>query len=160
MEKAKKILTNKLFVNLVCGLITMGYFILFSKQYSKLDAYELEDYLHLSSLVFLIISIVFMEISYRNGKGLIFINGIEFLIIAIFVLLTQHMIYVLGSNIEIYSLTGANIIGVYYILKSAILYTKMQQDKLNSLSDIKEIVKDEPKKIIPRRKNKKEEEGK
>ena len=98
-----------------------------------------------------------MEISYRNGKGLIFINGIEFLIIAIFVLLTQHMIYVSGSNIEIYSLTGANIIGVYYILKSAIFYTKMQQDKLNSLSDIKEIVKDEPKKIIPRRKNKKEE---
>ena len=91
MEKVKKILINTLFVNLVCGLITMGYFILFSKQYSK------------------------------------------------------------------YSLTGANIIGVYYILKSAILYTKMQQDKLNSLSDIKEIVKDEPKKIIPRRKNKKEE---
>ena len=157
MEKVKKILTNTLFVNLVCGLITMGYFILFSKQYSKLGAYELEDYLHLSSLVFLIISIVFMEISYRNGKGLIFINGIEFLIIAIFVLLTQHMIYVSGSNIEIYSLTGANIIGVYYILKSAILYTKIQQDKLNSLSDIKEIVKDEQKKIIPRRKNKKEE---
>ena len=58
MEKVKKILINTLFVNLVCGLITMGYFILFSKQYSKLGAYELEDYLHLSSLVFLIISIV------------------------------------------------------------------------------------------------------
>ena len=39
MEKVKKILTNKLFVNLVCGLITMGYFILFSKQYSKLLEY-------------------------------------------------------------------------------------------------------------------------
>ena len=67
MEKVKKILINTLFVNLVCGLITMGYFILFSKQYSKLDAYELEDYLHLSSLVFLIISIVFMEISYNSN---------------------------------------------------------------------------------------------
>ena len=27
MEKVKKILTNKLFVNLVCGLITMGYLV-------------------------------------------------------------------------------------------------------------------------------------
>ena len=34
MEKVKKILTNTLFVNLVCGLITMGYFILFSNRIS------------------------------------------------------------------------------------------------------------------------------
>ena len=45
-------------------------------------------------------------------------------------------------------------------VKSAILYTKDQQNKLKDLSDIKDIVKDEPIKKATKRKNKKVEEGK
>ena len=44
---------------------------------------------------------------------------------------------------------------MYYILKSALLYTKEQQNKLNNLSDIKEIVKEESIKKETKRKNKK-----
>ena len=40
------------------------------------------------------------------------------------------------------------------------MYTKMQQDKLNALSDIKELVKEEPTKKATKRKNIKVEEGK
>ena len=42
-------------------------------------------------------------------------------------------------------------------LQDLIKKAKEQQDKLNSLSDIKEIVKDEPIKKVSKRKNKKEE---
>ena len=49
---------------------------------------------------------------------------------------------------------------VYYILKSAIVFTKDKHDQLKKLSDIKEIVKEEPTKKATKRKNIKVEEGK
>ena len=41
----------------------------------------------------------------------------------------------------------------YYIIKSAIMYTKMRHDQLKELSDIKDIVKEEPTKKVTKRKN-------
>ena len=160
MEKVKNILTQKIFTNLTFALITIIYFIFFSTQYVKLDTLTLIKYINGSSMLFLGISIIMMEIAYRKNDEFIFFNGIEFLAMAIFILLTQHMAKVLNCSIQVYTLAGANLFSVYYILKSAILYTKEQQDRLNNLSDIKEIVKDEPIKKASKRKNKKIEEGK
>ena len=61
---------------------------------------------------------------------------------------------------QIYTQIGSNLFVVYYILKSAIIYTKGKKEELDSFSDIKEIVKDEPIKKATKRKNKKVEEGK
>ena len=157
MEKGKNILTKNIVQNLTYALITVIYFVFFSTQYSKFGSLELSRYLNISSLFFLTISIIFMEISLRKEDSLTFINGLEFLAIAIFILLTQHMTRTLNYSISNYTLAGANFFAIYYILKSATLYTKEQQDKLNSLSDIKEIVKDEPIKKASKRRNKKEE---
>ena len=160
MIKIKNILAQKILINLTYALIAVIYFTFISTQYTKLDANILEQYIRASSMLFLGISILMMEIAYRKNEGLTFFNGIEFLAMAVFVLLTQHMPKILGCTMQEYALSGANFIAIYYILKSAILYTKEQQDKLNSLSDIKEIVKDEPVKKVSKRKNKKVEEGK
>ena len=157
MEKVKNILTQNIVINLTYAIVTVIYFVFISTQYSKFGGVNLSNYIHISSLFFLAISIAIMEISFRKSDELTFINGIEFLAMAVFILLTQHMTKLFNYSIQVYTLTGANFIGIYYILKSAVLYTKEQQDKLNSLSDIKEIVKDEPIKKVSKRKNKKEE---
>ena len=157
MEKVKNILTQSIVINLTYAIITVIYFVFISTQYSKFSGINLNNYIHISSLFFLGISIVIMEISFRKSDELIFTNGIEFLAMAVFILLTQHMAKLFNYSIQVYTLAGANFIGIYYILKSAVLYTKEQQDKLKSLSDIKEIVKDEPIKKVSKRKNKKEE---
>ena len=157
MEKVKNILTQNIVINLTYAIITVIYFVFISTQYSKFGGVNLSNYIHISSLFFLAISIAIMEISFRKSDELTFINGIEFLAIAVFILLTQHMTKLFNYSIQVYTLAGANFIGIYYILKSAVLYTKNQQDKLNSLSDIKEIVKDEPIKKASKRKNKREE---
>ena len=157
MEKVKNILTQNIVINLTYAIITVIYFIFISTQNSKFSGANLNNYIHISSLFFLAISIVIMEISFRKSEELTFINGIEFLAMAVFILLTQHMTKLFDYSIQVYTLAGANFIGIYYILKSAVLYTKEQQDKLKSLSDIKEIVKDEPIKKVSKRKNKKEE---
>lgn len=160
MVKIKNILAQRILINLTYALIAVIYFTFISTQYIKLDANTLEQYIRASSMLFLGISIIMMEIAYKKNEGLTFFNGIEFLAMAVFVLLTQHMPKILECTMQEYALSGANFIAIYYILKSAILYTKEQQDKLNSLSDIKEIVKDEPIKKASKRKNKKVEEGK
>lgn len=157
MEKVKNILTQNIVINLTYAIITVIYFVFISTQYSKFSGVNLNNYIHISSLFFLGISIVIMEISFKKSDEMIFTNGIEFLAMAVFILLTQHMTKLFNYSIQVYTLAGANFIGIYYILKSAVLYTKNQQDKLNSLSDIKEIVKDEPIKKASKRKNKKEE---
>ena len=158
MEKVKNILTQNIVINLTYAIVTVIYFVFISTQYSKFSGINLNNYIHISSLFFLGISIVIMEISFKKSDELIFTNGIEFLAMAVFILLTQHMTKLFNYSIQVYTLAGANFIGIYYILKSAILYTKEQQNKLNNLSDIKEIVKDEPIKKASKRKNKKEEE--
>lgn len=157
MEKVKNILTQNIVINLTYAIVTVIYFVFISTQYSKFGGVNLSNYIHISSLFFLAISIAIMEISFRKSDELTFINGIEFLAMAVFILLTQHMAKLFNYSIQVYTLAGANFIGIYYILKSAIVYTKEQQNKLNNLSDIKEIVKDEPIKKASKRKNKKEE---
>lgn len=157
MIKIKNILDKKILLNLTFALIAIIYLIFISIQYIKLEPLMLEKYLNASIMLFLVISIVMLEISYRKKDGYIFFNGLEFLTIAIFVLLAQHISKNLNCTLQVYTLTGANLFAIYYILKSAILYTKNQHEKLKNLSDIKDIVKDEPIKKESKRKNKKEE---
>lgn len=160
MEKVKSMLTQRILINLTYAVVTVIYFVFLSTQYTKISTINMNNYIRISSMFFLGISIIMMEFAYKKDDKQTFINGIEFLVIAIFILLTQHITKLLNYDIQVYELIGANFLAIYYLLKAAILYTIEQQERLNSLSDIKEIVKDEPIKKESKRKNKKIEEGK
>ena len=87
------------------------------------------------------------------------------MILAIFTLLIKHIPKLFNCSTQTYILIGSYLFAIYYMLKSTILYTREKQEDLRKLSDIKEIVKDEPVKKATKRKNKKEvkemkEEGK
>lgn len=114
----------------------------------------------ISSIAFLAIAITMFEIGYRKDKVQIFINGIELFALATMTLLIKHIPKILGCTIKNYIIVVIFVFITYYILKIAIMYTKSKYDKLKSLSDIKEIVKEEPLKKVAKRKNKKVEEGK
>ncbi len=160
MKKIKNILKQNIILNLTYAVVILIYFVFFSTQYTKIPNLQLDFYINISSLFLLAIALIIMEISFKKDDILAFLNGIEFVAIAIFILLTQHITRQFNYSIQAYTLSGADIFAVYYVLKSAILYTKDQQNRLNSLSDIKDIVKDEPIKKASKRKNKKIEEGK
>ena len=98
-----------------------------------------------------------IEISYKKESDSIAMYGIEFLALAIFTLLIKHMPKLFQCNTQTYILIGSYLFAIYYMLKTAVLYTKERQEELNKLSDIKEIVKNEPVKKATKRKNKKEE---
>ena len=160
MEFLKKPIVRDILANIIYLLLIVIYFVCFNTQGKLLSAKILTQFINISSIVFLIISIIMLEVGYRKENTKIFINGIEFLILAIFTLLIKHMPKVLGNTMKSYVEVGIYVAIVYYILKSAIVFTKNKYDQLKKLSDIKEIVKEEPTKKITKRKNIKVEEGK
>ena len=160
MKIFKKTIVRDIITNIIYLILVAIYFICFNTQGSLLESTVLTQYINISSMTFLAIAIVFFEIGFRKEKWKIFVNGIEFLILAILTLLIKHIPKVLSITMKDYTEIVTCAFIAYYILKSAIMYTKEKQNQLKSLSDIKEIVKEEPTKKATKRKNIKVEEGK
>lgn len=151
------IITGDVLANLAYSSMIMIYFMFFNIQYEVVSEIILNKYINISSIVFLLISILLIEISYKKEDDSILIYGLEFILLAIFTLLIKHIPKLLHCNTQTYILIGSYLFAIYYMLKSTILYTKERQEDLRKLSDIKEIVKEEPIKKITKRKNTKKE---
>ena len=160
MNILKKPIVKDVITNVVYLILIIIYFVCFNTQVTPLEQTILIKYIDISSLVFLIIAIVMFEVGYRNKITKIFINEVEFLVLTIATLLIKHIPKTLGYTMKQYTETVTCAFIAYYILKSVIMYTKLKHDELKNLSDIKEIVKEEPIKKATKRKNKKVEEGK
>ena len=160
MNILKKTIVKDVITNIIYLILMIIYFICFNTQVITLEQTILTRYIDISSMTFLVIAIIMFEVGYRNNKSKIFINGVEFLVLAIATLLIKHIPKTLGYTVENYIKILIYVFIAYYILKLVILYTKTKRDELKKLSDIKEIVKEEPIKRVTKRKNKKVEEGK
>ena len=90
------------------------------------------------------ISIIIFEIAYKKDDGIIAITGIEILITAFHTLSILHIVQVSAFDFRIYILTSSYLFAIYFVLKSMIIYTMEKRKYLKSLSDIKNIVKNEP----------------
>lgn len=102
--------------------------------------------LKIFSFLFLAIAIVLFEIAYRKGNGNLAIYGIEFLAVAIFSLFLAYIIFDLDENYKKNYLLVNVFIACYYILKSIFISVRIKGEYMNSISDVKEIVKKEKRK--------------
>ena len=116
-----------------------------------------ELFIKLFSWFDFLFSIFIFEIAYKKDNDEISLNGIEFLVLSIFSLLIQYIPKLLKIDENTYMLAGTYIFLIYYGIKNIIIYTCERKKELDNLSDIKEIVKDEPIKKETKRKNKTEE---
>ena len=64
----KKEFLKKVLINLIIALVAIIYFVIFSTQYTRLDSSILYRYTDISSLIFLGIAIVAMEVSYKKSN--------------------------------------------------------------------------------------------
>lgn len=162
IKNINEIVTGDVLANLAYSSMIMIYFMFFNLQYEVLPEHILTKYINISSIIFLGLAILMIEIAYKKEKDNILLYGVEFLLLAVFTLLIKHIPKLLDCNTQTYILIGSYLFAIYYMLKSTVLYTKERQEELKSFIDIKEIVKDEPIKKPTKRKNKKikEEEGK
>lgn len=157
MEEEKennKLIRKKIFENLIIAIAMMIYFIIINFSYIRVDENLLLHGIKIASLVILFISIVTFEIAYNKDSGSIAINGIEVLVLAIHTLTIRIVVNKFKIDFDKYVLYSTYIFAIYYVLKSMIIYTIEKKKYLDSLSDIHEIVNNEPvKKEAKKRKN-------
>ena len=141
--KSNKVSFN-VYKNILIAIIVMLYFIIINTLYYKLEDIMLLNILKILSMVILIFGIILLEIAYRKEKGGLGINSIETIALAGHTLSTAHIVQLQKFEFANYILVSSYMFSIYFLFKSIIIYTKERRDYLNSLSDIKEIVANEP----------------
>ena len=142
-EVSQEIL-KKIFKNLIIAIVVMIYFIFTNILYTKLDLENLEMATQIVSGVFIVSGLIVLEIAYKKDSGTLTITAIELLILSMHALFINHVITIYNFDFRVYLLTSSYIFAIYYVLKSIVIYTKARMKYLRSLSDVSEIVKDEP----------------
>ena len=140
VEKRKKI-NKKIFVNVLVAISIVLYFIFINLGYANL---ELEKYLidlKVFSIVTIGITIVLFERAYKKDSGEITIFGIETLVLSIITLLTSYYCVVYSNKYPYIINCIAVLFGLYYVVKSTIIYLKMKKKALYASGDIHKIVK-------------------
>ena len=146
-----------IFKNLLKAIGIMCYFIILNFAYTRMNLDRLINDIEVFSGIFLVLGLVFLERAYKNDDGKIAISGIELLCLSMHSLSINHVITFYKYDFRLYLLTSSYIFAIYYVLKSIVIYTKEKRKYLKDLSDISEIVKEEPikKEAKKRRKNNK-----
>ena len=130
--------------NILIAVVIMIYFIIINTLYYKLDKSLLLNILKALSIVILLFGLIILEIAYRKEKGNLGINAIEIIILAGHTLSIAHIVQLKKFEFANYILVSSYMFSIYFIFKSIIIYTKEKRDYLKSLSDIREIVVNDP----------------
>ena len=133
-----------IFKNLLKAIGIMCYFIILNFAYTRMNLDRLINDIEVFSGIFLVLGLVFLERAYKKDDGKIAISGIELLCLSMHSLSINHVITFYKYDFRLYLLTSSYIFAIYYVLKSIVIYTKEKRKYLKDLSDISEIVKEEP----------------
>jgi len=133
---------------LIYAALIQVYFIILDKTSKSVSITELSGIIKISYIIFIFIAVLMFEIAYKKEKKNFIVNGIEFIFLSIHTLL-------IGKNITLNNiLVSSYIWPTYYCLKAIIVYTNENRRRLNQISDISQIVKEEKpaKKVAKKRK--------
>ena len=120
------------------------YFFILIFAYQKMNINRLVGDIEVFSGMFLGVGILMLEKAYKEDKGKTAITGIELMVLAIHSLSIMHIITFFKYDFEKYLVVSGIVFGIYYLLKGIVLYTIEKKYELKQLSDISEIVKEEP----------------
>ena len=132
-----------IFINMLCAVIVMTYFIILNILNYNCSAKAFEIYTKASCMLVLAVSIIIIEISYKKNNIKMAIYGLEGIIIAIYILLIETITTTFNFKTNTYIVFSSYIFPIYYSFKSIMIQTKETRKELKQMSDIKEIVKKE-----------------
>ena len=149
---------KKIVHNLLRTIAIMAYFIILNLAYTNMAQERLIGDIKVFATFFMALGIFILEKAYKKDSGQTAITAIEVLCLSIHSLSIMHIITFYKYDFRLYLLTSSYVIGIYYVLKSIIIYTRARKEYLSSLSDISEIVKkEEPVKKESKKRTYKEE---
>ena len=134
---------KKIFFNLLIAIFVMIYLVGINLIYGQVQDDGIIKVLKISTIIFLIIGLLLIEISNKKGKASYLVSAVEALVFSAHNLTTMHTIKLYDFDFKAYIITSSYIFSIYYVLKTIIIYTKGRRDYLKSLSDISDIVKKE-----------------
>ena len=137
-------ISKNVYENLLIATIIMLYFIVINFLYYKLSKSIVLLILKILSMVILTICIIILEYAFRKDSGKHAISAIETLVVAAHTLSIAHVVQSNKFEFANYILVSSYIFSIYYLFKAIFIYTKEKRKYLNSLSDIKEIVANDP----------------
>lgn len=143
-----------IFLSIIFSILIAIYFITLNyiNIMTPKETYEL--FTKISYTGFIATAIIIFEIAYKKDSGIASIYGIEYMVLAIHVLLIERITQVFKFNVPEFIVTTSYIWPIYYCLKAIIIYTRENLNQLKAVSDVAEIVKEEkpPKKVAKKRK--------
>ena len=143
-----------IFLSIIYAILIAIYFITlnFINITTPVETYKL--FTKISYTGFIATAIIIFEIAYKKDSGKASIYGIEFMVLAVHILLIERITSAFNFNVAEFITTTSYIWPIYYCLKAIIIYTKENVEKLKEVSDIAEIVKEEKpsKKVAKKRK--------
>ena len=152
-EDNKKKLMLIFFENILILTIIIFYIFLISFCYLKFNEEMQIKITKISSMIVLFCSIFIIEIAYHKDNGKIALLGIETFIISFYTLIIWTVTRKYNFSYQNYLIYGTFCFILYYILKEAIMHTKEKRKYLNNLSDIHEILGNEPLKKEAKKRN-------
>ena len=145
-----------IYINIVKAIVIIFYFLVINLIYENVDINILNTGIQCFSILILFGAIYFFEKAYKKDDFNLTIEGIELLILAILSLTIEHNTTKYDFEFKPYVLTISYIFASYFVLKGLVIYTKEKKKYVDSLSDVREIVKkEEPTKKEATKKNKK-----
>ena len=152
---------KKILKNLACGICIIIYFLILALAYTRMHIDRLSQDIKVFSGMFLVLGLLFLEKAYKNDEGKTAITAIELLVLSFHSLSIVHIITLIKCEFTTYMFVSCSVVGIYYVLKSIVIYTKKKREDLKNLSDISEILKkDEPVKKEAKKRNLEEIETK
>lgn len=144
-NEIKEKIRKKIFTNFVIASIIVLYFIfIVSGSSGAIKNVRIID-LNIFSMIFLGTAIGLFEIAYRKDDDGLAVHGMESLAVAIFTLFLPYIIFELDELHKKYYLIASIYITIYYIIKTIYVSLRVKQQYMNSVSDIKDIIKKEKK---------------
>ena len=145
-EGIKEKVKTDIFINIILAIIIITYivFIILGSSGSIKNIRSVD--LNIFSIIFLGAAILLFEIAYKKDNGSLALYGIESLMLAIFTLFLPYIIFEVHETSSILYSISFITIAVYYITKSIVIYIRNKSSYMNSISDVKEIVKKEERK--------------
>lgn len=148
---------KEIYINIVKAIVIIFYFLVINLIYENIDINVLNTGIQCFSILILFGAIYSFEKSYKKDDFNLTIEGIELLILAILSLTIEHNTTKYNFEFKPYVLTISYIFATYFVLKGLVIYTKEKKKYVDSLSDVREIVKkEEPTKKEATKKTKRE----
>ncbi len=94
-------------------------------------------------MILISVTIIIFELAYRKDSGRIMIVGIEFFVVSIVLLYLPKIYANLDKKLCVELAFIPIFCALYYMVKSILIGIKTKKEYENSLSDVKEIVKEE-----------------